>query len=136
MPGPPPPPPGPPPPPMMMSPIAKKSGGPPDVNALLGQIQKGAKLKKVTTVDKSGPIGAGRIAGEAPPPSSNTSSPAHRSRGGSNKTSPDTSSPVKQPGQQFMNLTDELQFKLTLKKNKSSPTKEQKPAVSETKEVS
>lgn len=37
------------------------SGGGDTRSALLQSIQKGAKLKKTTTVDKSGPIGAGRI---------------------------------------------------------------------------
>jgi hypothetical protein len=50
----PPPPPGPPPPP-----VVSNSAPPPaskDRNALLGQIQKGAKLKKAVTVDKSKPV--------------------------------------------------------------------------------
>lgn len=130
MPGPPPPPP-----PMMAPPkkafiAAAPSGGGDNRNALLGQIQKGAKLKKVQTVDKSGPIVAGKVAGDpAPSPS--------RSRGPpSTKTSPDTatSSPVRKPPGGFANLTDELQFKLTLKKNKTSPVKETSSVV-EPKEV-
>ena len=131
--------PAPPPPPPPMGPIKKAfvpaapiSGGGDMRNALLGQIQKGAQLKKVKTVDKSGAIGAGKIAGDL-------ASPASRSRTVySTKTSPDssTSSPIsgKKTGG-FANLTDELQFKLTLKKNKASPTKETTNVV-EAKEVS
>lgn len=128
----------PPPPPPMMAPAKKfvppasiNKGGGDTRNALLGQIQKGAQLKKVTTVDKSVPVGAGRIAGEAPAPSQS------RTRGPpSTKVSPDTSSasPVKPVGG-FANLTDELQFKLTLKKTKTSPVKESSN-VREVKEVS
>lgn len=103
--------------------------------ALLSQIQKGTQLKKVTTVDKSKPK-AGRIADPNASPIAkgpSQSSPT-RSQGGSTKTSPDssTSSPIRQGG--FSNLTDELQYKLTLKKNKNSPLKESKGIV-ETKEV-
>jgi hypothetical protein len=132
---------------MMMPPpsAGKKSGGAaPDMRgALLGQIQKGAKLKKVTTVDKSTPLGAGKIAGES---TSAQSSPM-RSAGGaprgmpvSNKTSPDSSSssPVSSSSSRqggFASLTDELQYKMTLKKNKQSPIKESKN-ITETKEVS
>lgn len=136
MPGPPPPPPmssmpGPPPPPVAnFNNIKKSSGssGGDNRNALLSQIQKGAKLKKVTTVDKSGPAVAGRIAD-----TNNKTSPPQRSYG-STKTSPDssTSSPIKQGG--FTNLAEELQHKLTLKKNKNSPIRETKSIV-ETKEV-
>lgn len=116
----------PPPPPPMMAPVKKfvpaapSSGGGDMRNALLGQIQKGAQLKKVKTVDKSAPMVAGRVAGDPAPVSS-------RSRGTTPvKTSPDsaTSSPMRKPPGGFANITDELQFKLTLKKNKTSPTKE------------
>lgn len=126
----------PPPPPPMMAPVkafvpTAPSGGGGDMrNALLGQIQKGAKLKKVQTVDKSTPTGVGKIAGEA--------APSRGARGPpSNKTSPDSasSSPARKPPGGFANLTDELQFKLTLKKNKTSPTKESTNVV-EAKEVS
>lgn len=129
MPGPPPPPPGPPgppPPPISGMNIAKKSssssaGGADMRGALLSQIQKGAKLKKVTTVDKSTPLGAGRIAGES---NSASSSPVK-----SNKSSPDSSvsSPASSRGgpKGFISLTDELQHKLTLKKqSKQSPVSE------------
>lgn len=133
MPGPPPPPP-----PMMAQPkpfvpVAPGSSGGGDMrNALLGQIQKGAKLKKVQTVDKSTPVGAGKIAGEPAP----SRGPGPRGTL-SNKSSPDsaTSSPARKPPGGFANLTDELQFKLTLKKNKTSPTKETTNVV-EVKEVS
>lgn len=146
MPGPPPPPPapmGPPPPPIGgMSPMKKSgsSGAPPDMRgALLGQIQKGTKLKKVTTVDKSGPAVAGRIAGES---TSASSSPMKSSRGPttttatSNKSSPDssTSSPASsRPPGGFASLTDELAYKLTMKKNKQSPVKETTKEVRERK---
>lgn len=140
MPGPPPPPPmapmGPPPPPMTMSPAKKpaaSSGGSGDTRgALLSQIQMGSKLKKVTTVDKSKPLGAGHIAGESSPVKSSSS------RGVTlNKSSPDSSSssPVSNassrgpPPGGFASLTDELQHKLTLKKNKQSPVKEVKKEV-------
>ena len=135
MPGPPPPPP-----PMMAPPkkafiaAAPGGGGGDPRNALLGQIQKGAKLKKVTTVDKSSPLGVGKIAGEtAPSPSRGGSQP----RGpATSRTSPESasSSPARKPPGGFANLTDELQFKLTLKKNKTSPTKE--TPSNEVKEVS
>ncbi|XP_031640178.1 WAS/WASL-interacting protein family member 2 isoform X4 [Contarinia nasturtii] len=64
---PPPPAPGPPPPPIgnlkLGAPaFGKSSGGADPRSALLLSIQKGAKLKKTTTVDKSGPLGVGRIA--------------------------------------------------------------------------
>ncbi|XP_070496192.1 WAS/WASL-interacting protein family member 2-like isoform X2 [Chironomus tepperi] len=142
--GPPPPPPpmmsGPPPPPMANFNNAKKLGGNSSGGdmrgALLSQIQKGTQLKKVSTVDKSKPK-AGRVADPNASPISkgpSQGSPAVRSQG-SAKTSPDssTSSPIRQGG--FSNLTDELQYKLTLKKNKNSPLKESKSIV-ETKESS
>lgn len=126
----------PPPPPPMMAPVAKfvpkaSGGGGDPRNALLGQIQKGTQLKKVKTVDKSSPLIAGKVAGDPTPAPS-------RSRGQApTKTSPDsaTSSPMRKPPGGFANITDELQFKLTLKKNKTSPTKETS-VVSEQKEVS
>lgn len=120
---------GPPPPPPMsglgpQKPVAPSnsasSGGGDKRGALLSQIQMGTKLKKVTTVDKSTPLVAGKIAG-----SSQASSPVK-----SSKSSPDSSmsSPVSSRGaaapKGFMSLTDELQQKLTLKKNKQSPVKE------------
>lgn len=127
MPGPPPPPP-----PMMAAPkkfvpVAAGSGDP--RNALLGQIQKGAKLKKVQTVDKSGPLIAGKAVGDSGKPASRGPS--------SPRTSPDTptASPMKKPPGGFANLTEELQFKMTLKKNKNSPVKESS-VVAEPKEVS
>lgn len=143
MPGPPPPPPGPPPPPMSMPPMAKftpakstSSGSGDNRNALLSQIQMGAKLKKTVTVDKSGPAVAGKVAGAG------DSSTATRSRGAasnlsaSTKTSPDsvTSSPSRPVGG-FANLAEELQYKMTLKKNKNSPVKEVRNETSDIKEV-
>lgn len=135
MPGPPPPPPmgnmPPPPPPMgnLNNNSAKKftpsTGGGGDMRgALLSQIQKGTTLKKVTTVDKSKPK-AGRIADSSSSSSPTKSSPSV----GSTKTSPDssTSSPIRQGG--FTSLTDELQHKLTLKKNKNSPLREARSIV-------
>lgn len=127
--------PGPPPPPPPMMPAPKKfvpapSGGGGDTrNALLGQIQKGAKLKKVQTVDKSGPLVAGKAVGVSEKPASRGPS--------STRTSPETptASPLKKPPGGFANLTEELQFKMTLKKNKNSPVKES-AVVAEPKEVS
>lgn len=56
MPPPPPPPPGAPPPPKAPAPPpASKGGKPTDRGALLGQIHKGAKLKKTVTNDRSAP---------------------------------------------------------------------------------
>ena len=54
---PPPPPPGPPPPPAprQSGPPTKSSGKPAERGALLSQIHKGAKLKKVETNDRSAP---------------------------------------------------------------------------------
>lgn len=129
MPGPPPPPPPMMAPPKKFVPVAPGSGGGDMKNALLGQIQKGTKLKKVTTVDKSGPLVAGRIADEPGKPASRGPS--------STRTSPDTptASPMRKPPGGFANLTEELQFKMTLKKNKNSPVKETN-VVAEPKEVS
>jgi hypothetical protein len=130
MPGPPPPPPPmAPPAPKKFVPAAPSSGGGDMRNALLGQIQKGTKLKKTKTVDKSGPLIAGKISDEPGKPSSRGPS--------STRTSPDTptASPMRKPPGGFANLTEELQFKMTLKKNKNSPVKES-PAVAEPKEVS
>lgn len=143
MPGPPPPPPpnlpGPPPPPVANFNNVKKSsgsssGGGDMRNALLSQIQQGTKLKKVNTVDKSGPAVAGRVAGDNSKSSSPTKTSAS-TRGPMMKNSPPdsaTSSPIRQGG--FSNLTDELQYKLTIKKNKNSPLKEAK-TIPDTKEV-
>ncbi|XP_055316855.1 WAS/WASL-interacting protein family member 2 isoform X2 [Sitodiplosis mosellana] len=66
IPPPPPGPPGPPPPPIgnlkLGAPAFGKSSGGDPRSALLASIQQGAKLKKTTTVDKSGPLVSGRIA--------------------------------------------------------------------------
>lgn len=134
MPGPPPPPPPMMAPPKKFVPAATSGGGGDPRNALLGQIQKGKQLKKVQTIDKSAPAVAGRIAGD-PAPSPSRGAP--RGAPSTTRTSPDsaTSSPMRKPPGGFANITDELQFKLTLKKNKTSPTKETSE-VRETKEVS
>ncbi|CAO1618670.1 unnamed protein product [Parajaminaea phylloscopi] len=72
--GPPPPPPAP---PAALSPSApaappapafKAPTGPVDRSALLSQIQGGARLRKATTRDTSGPPGAGKVIGDASPP--------------------------------------------------------------------
>lgn len=65
----------------MLSHTGKSSGGDPR-SALLQSIQKGAKLKKTTTVDKSGPIGAGRIADANAPNNISNSGGSARSNGG------------------------------------------------------
>lgn len=60
----------------------KSAGGADPRSALLQSIQKGTKLKKTTTVDKSGPILAGKI--------SNASSTTSASRAISNNTAAGT----------------------------------------------
>lgn len=60
---PPPGPPGPPPPPIggLKLGASAGAGGADPRSALLSSIQQGMKLRKTVTVDKSGPVGAGRI---------------------------------------------------------------------------
>lgn len=65
----------------LLSHVGKSSGGDPR-SALLQSIQKGAKLKKTTTVDKSGPIGAGRIADANAQNNHTSSGGSVRSNGG------------------------------------------------------
>lgn len=81
---PPPPPPGPPPPPVPKLNLGGGGGGGggDSRNALLLSIQKGAKLKKTVTVDKSGPAVAGRVAGSATNNSNSSSSNGEQRRAG------------------------------------------------------
>lgn len=68
--------PGPPPPPMgglkLGSIAINKSAGPDNRSALLQSIQKGTKLKKTVTVDKSAPAIAGKVSSVASAASSTT----------------------------------------------------------------
>lgn len=82
---PPPGPPGPPPPPiggLKLGAPAKSSGGGGDPrSALLQSIQKGAKLKKTVTVDKSAPVISGKV-------TSNISSNSNNSNNSSTNSGP------------------------------------------------
>lgn len=104
---PPPPPPAPVPPPVLAP--FKPSGGVPDKNALLASIQKGAKLKKTVTVDKSGPLIAGKSTSNEPP---------RRSNAAPNKRSPEITSPSS--SRPVLDFSSELAQKLTMKKKKAS----------------
>lgn len=58
------------------------SGGPDNRNALLQSIQMGAKLKKVQTVDKSGPLIAGKVGGSSTNSAGTNSSTSSSPSGG------------------------------------------------------
>lgn len=94
--------------------IANLGGGNPNDNrnALLSSIQKGTKLKKTVTVDKSGPMIAGKVSGSASPAPS-FSSP---SRAGS---STQNTSPPKGMGG-ALNFQDELANRLMRSNNTSN----------------
>lgn len=106
--------PPPPPPPAPALPLAPalfkpQSSTPDNRNALLASIQKGAKLKKTVTVDKSGPAITGKSASIEPP---------RRPSAVPNKNSPDTTSPSN--SRPVLDFSSELAQKLTLKKKKAS----------------
>ncbi|ORY26048.1 hypothetical protein BCR39DRAFT_542389 [Naematelia encephala] len=60
--------------------LAKLGGGVPapggGMNALLGAIQSGARLKKTETIDKSGPPVSGHVVGDAAPPAHISTAPS------------------------------------------------------------
>ena len=111
---PPPPPPGPPPPPLLgaLFKPSSNSGGD-NRNALLSSIQKGAKLKKTVTVDKSGPLISGKTTSNDQPRRPNAGP-----NSGTNKKSPETTSPNN--ARPVLDFSSELAQKLTLKKKKAS----------------
>lgn len=97
-------------------PLGKLGGGSPTDNRgdLLKSIQKGTKLKKAVTVDKSGPLIAGKVSG-----------------GGSSAGSTATSSPSRGPPQSSsqpsrsagpMNFQDELANRLKKSSNSNNNT--------------
>jgi WAS/WASL-interacting protein len=103
--------------------IGKLGGGNPGDGraALLSSIQKGAKLKKTVTVDKSGPMIAGKVSGTDTPKGA-TSSPT-RSVGSNNNNAQNTSP----PGNRFggggggpLNFQDELASRLGRRNNNTS----------------
>lgn len=115
-------PPPPPPPPVSLknSFLSAPSPGGDSRSALLGQIQKGAQLKKVKTVDKTIPVGVGRVAEEAHLSNSQSLDSISVRETSETVTTSTTLSARNRGG--FSNFTDELQFKLTLKKNKKLST--------------
>lgn len=89
----------------MFNTIGKSSGGGDTRNALLQSIQKGTKLKKTTTVDKSGPVGAGRVADAN---TSNNHSTARSNGGGGGSGGAPSRPPPPNNGSAQLNGTPKL----------------------------
>jgi WAS/WASL-interacting protein len=114
--------------------MPKVGGGAPkdNRNALLSQIQKGAKLKKTVTVDKSGPLIPGKTSTVVSPTQS--SSPS-RSMGSANNSSQNASSPGSRfgGGGPALNFQDELASRLrktnisTTNSNSNNNRNEERP---------